>query len=189
MKPAFLSHGRTPRHAETGRSTSGSTTNGTDTAVQAGNGRSRFFLSTSLLERSGSCVTCPSAPAMRCVMWPVVPAALFLAAARVPQAPDLVVSCDWRISWHDTQRFNLNLNSWPSVACRVRISGFADDKMRSNRQIRTSAERRHSKKPLNARHLITIRRENPHVRNTVLGFNPARYVLPLPLKSIENGAG
>ncbi|QOL57272.1 hypothetical protein BL3420_10030 [Bifidobacterium longum subsp. longum] len=41
----------TPRHAETGRSTSGSTTNGTDTAVQAGNGRSRFFLSTSLLER------------------------------------------------------------------------------------------------------------------------------------------
>lgn len=51
LKPAFLSHGRTPRHAETGRSTSGSTTNGTDTAVQAGNGRSRFFLSTSLLER------------------------------------------------------------------------------------------------------------------------------------------
>lgn len=39
------------RHAETGRSTSGSTTNGTDTAVQAGNGRSRFFLSASLLER------------------------------------------------------------------------------------------------------------------------------------------
>ncbi|MFQ7492980.1 MAG: hypothetical protein ACLRL4_04570 [Bifidobacterium bifidum] len=51
LKPAFLSHGRTPRHAETGRSTSGSTTNGTDTAVQAGNGRSRFFLSASLLER------------------------------------------------------------------------------------------------------------------------------------------
>lgn len=44
----------------------------------------------------------------------------FLAVARVPPAPDLVVSCDWRISWHDTQRFNLNLNSWPSVACRVR---------------------------------------------------------------------
>ena len=36
----------------------------------------------------GSCVTCSSAPAMRCVMWPVVSAALFLAAARVPQAPD-----------------------------------------------------------------------------------------------------
>lgn len=51
LKPAFLSHGRTPRHAETGRSTSGSTTNGTDTAVQTGNGRSRFFLPTSLLER------------------------------------------------------------------------------------------------------------------------------------------
>lgn len=51
LEAGVLSHGRTPRHAETGRSTSGSTTNGTDTAVQAGNGRSRFFLSTSLLER------------------------------------------------------------------------------------------------------------------------------------------
>ena len=37
----------------------------------------------------GSCVTCSSAPAMRCVMWPVVSAALFLAAARAPQAPDI----------------------------------------------------------------------------------------------------
>ena len=36
----------------------------------------------------GSCVTCSSVPAMRCVMWPVVSAALFLAVARVPQAPD-----------------------------------------------------------------------------------------------------
>lgn len=62
------------------------------------------------------------------------------------------------------------------------ISGFADDKMRSNRQIRTSRGAKAFQKPLNARHLITIRRENPHVRNTVLGFNPARYVLPLPLK-------
>ena len=74
----------------------------------------------SRLEGGGLCETCSSVPVVRCVMWPVVSAALFLAGARVPPAPDLVVSCDWRISWHDTQRFNLNLNSWPSVACRVR---------------------------------------------------------------------
>ena len=70
-------------------------------------------------------------------MWPVVSAALFLAAARVPPAPDLVVSCDWRISWHDT-KVQSESEFLAERGLSSPISGFADDKMRSNRQIRTS---------------------------------------------------
>lgn len=62
------------------------------------------------------------------------------------------------------------------------ISGFADDKMRSNRQIRTSRGAKAFQKAAQRASSDYHTQKNPHVRNTVLGFNPARYVLPLPLK-------
>ena len=76
------------RHAETGRSTSVQRRMEQIPQCRLETVDPDFSCPHRYWKGGGSCVTCSSVPVVRCVMWPVVSAALFLAAARVPPAPD-----------------------------------------------------------------------------------------------------